>query len=355
MTAPKAFALLLTILLVLCLPACDALNSDSSNQVNDGWSDIDSEIIESNMTNPDSSASPTENEYGPEFDVSLVNSKSIAAGYEHTVALKSDGTVVVTGKNECGECDVDEWNDIVSVYATEDLTMGIRADGSICAAGMNGSIYNSSLYDNLQNLVAIDIRHNFLVGIKEDGSAVKFGTTSYGAENISEWSNLVGISTSGSHTVGVRSDGTVLAVGYNAQGQCDVSEWTDIKEAIACIGYTVGLKNDGTIVTTILNQRGNPISLDWDDIVDIDASDLLIVAIKSDGTVEMMGRNSIISDYKDWYGPRTIPDWTEIVDVDCNSHHVVGLKSDGTVVAVGENDYGQCDVSGWSSIWLTGD
>ena len=33
-------------------------------------------------------------------------------------------------------------------------------------------------------------------------------------------------------------------------------------------------------------------------------------------------------------------------------YHTVGLKADGTVVAVGENDYGRCDVSGWTNIKL---
>ncbi|WP_317889434.1 RCC1 domain-containing protein [Paenibacillus sp. UASWS1643] len=30
--------------------------------------------------------------------------------------------------------------------------------------------------------------------------------------------------------------------------------------------------------------------------------------------------------------------------------HTVGLKSDGTLVTEGDNDYGQCDISGWSHI-----
>ncbi|MCR8632170.1 RCC1-like domain-containing protein [Paenibacillus radicis (ex Xue et al. 2023)] len=34
--------------------------------------------------------------------------------------------------------------------------------------------------------------------------------------------------------------------------------------------------------------------------------------------------------------------------------HTVGLKSDGTMVAVGDNEYGQCDVGGWSGIQLPG-
>lgn len=32
--------------------------------------------------------------------------------------------------------------------------------------------------------------------------------------------------------------------------------------------------------------------------------------------------------------------------------HAVALKTDGTVVAVGSNDYGQCDVGGWTDIRL---
>ena len=45
--------------------------------------------------------------------------------------------------------------------------------------------------------------------------------------------------------------------------------------------------------------------------------------------------------------------WDQIAQRDTISagfHHTVGLKADGTVVAVGENDYGQCDVSGWTNI-----
>ena len=33
----------------------------------------------------------------------------VAAGYSHTVGLKSDGTVVAVGENAYGQCDVDGW------------------------------------------------------------------------------------------------------------------------------------------------------------------------------------------------------------------------------------------------------
>ena len=37
---------------------------------------------------------------------------TIAAGYRHTVGLKSDGTVVAVGDNEYGQCDVSGWRGI---------------------------------------------------------------------------------------------------------------------------------------------------------------------------------------------------------------------------------------------------
>ncbi len=39
----------------------------------------------------------------------------IAAGYRHTIGLKSDGTVVAVGDNKYGQCDVSGWHDIVAV------------------------------------------------------------------------------------------------------------------------------------------------------------------------------------------------------------------------------------------------
>ncbi|HAU32859.1 MAG TPA: beta-lactamase, partial [Lysinibacillus sp.] len=37
---------------------------------------------------------------------------AIAAGCAHTLGLQSDGTVVVVGENEYGQCDVNGWQDI---------------------------------------------------------------------------------------------------------------------------------------------------------------------------------------------------------------------------------------------------
>ena len=67
-----------------------------------------------------------------------------------------------------------------------------------------------------------------------------------------------------------------------------------------------------------------------------------MVGLKSDGTVIAVGDNE--------YGQCDIGGWTDITQVSAGTYHTVGLRSDGTVVAVGGNFGGQCDVDGWTDI-----
>ncbi|SPF41564.1 Beta-lactamase inhibitory protein II (fragment) [Candidatus Desulfosporosinus infrequens] len=66
------------------------------------------------------------------------------------------------------------------------------------------------------------------------------------------------------------------------------------------------------------------------------------VGLKSDGTVTAVGDNN--------YGQCDVSGWSDIVAVAAGCAHTLGLKSDGTVVAVGDNEYGQCNLSGWCGI-----
>ena len=67
------------------------------------------------------------------------NRNTIAAGYCHTVALKSDGTVVAAGANNYGQCNVSDWRDIVAISAGMSHTVGLRSDGTVVAVGDNSS------------------------------------------------------------------------------------------------------------------------------------------------------------------------------------------------------------------------
>ena len=226
----------------------------------------------------------------------------LAAGDYHTLGLRSDGTVVATGNNGSGQCDVSGWRDIVAAAAGYYHTVGLRSDGTLVATGDNDvGQYNVSGW---RNIVAVAVGGSHTVGLRSDGTVIATGRNDEGQCNVSSWKDIVAVAAGGAHTVGLRSDGTVIAAGYDSYGQCDVSGWTDIVAVAAGSSYTVGLRSDGTVVATGTNV----------------------------------------------WGQCNVSSWRDILAVAAGDEHTVGLRSDGTVVATGYNSSGQCDVSGWTDI-----
>ena len=265
---------------------------------------------------------------------------AVAAGAYHAVGLHSDGTVVATGRNNDGQCDVDSWSDVVAVAAGRWHTVGLRSDGTVIATGENYS--GQCDVDSWTDIVAVAAGQHHTVGLRSDGAVVATGDNDDGQCDVDSWRDIVAVAAGGYHTVGLRSDGTVVATGDNGDGQCNVGSWRDIV-AVAAGGYhTVGLRSDGTVVATGDNGDGQCNVGSWRDIVAVAAGGYHTVGLRSDGTVVATGWND--------YGQCDVDSWTDIVSVAVGFDNTVGLCGDGTVVATGSNDCGQCDVSSWTNI-----
>ena len=228
-------------------------------------------------------------------------SDSLSAN-NHTVALKADGTVMATGYNAYGECDVSDWKDVVDVSAGYNYTISLKANGTVVAAGYN----------------------------------------EYGQCDVLDWVDIVSVSAGHNHTIGLKADGTVVATGNNASRQCNVSNWKDIVAVSAGHNHTIGLKADGTVVATGYNEYGQCDVLGWTDIVSVSAGNDCTIGLKTDGTVVAVGYNE--------YGQCDVLDWVDIVAVSAGHNHTIGLKADGTLVATGSDRNRQCDVSDWTNI-----
>ena len=268
---------------------------------------------------------------------------TVSAGWNHTVGLKSDGTVVAVGYNKYGQCDVSGWTDIVAVSAGSDHTVGLKADGTVVAVGDNEG--GKRDVSGWTDIVAISAGDDYTVGVKTDGTVVAVGYEYY-IQGLDRWTDIVAVSAGDYHTVGLKSDGTVVAKGSDNDGECDVGGWTDIVAVSAGWNHTVGLKSDGTVVAVGYNKYGQCDVSGWTDIVAVSAGVGYTVGLKRDGTVVAVGDNG--------GGKRDVGDWTNIVAVSGGDRHTVGLKSDSTVVAVGDED-GKCDVGGWTDIKLPSD
>jgi alpha-tubulin suppressor-like RCC1 family protein len=261
----------------------------------------------------------------------------VAAGWYHTVGLKSDGTVVAVGVNYDGQCDVGGWTGIVQVAAGSYFTVGLKSNGTVVAVGSND--YGQCNVGGWGNITQVAAGAHHTVGLKSDGTVVAVGYNADGECDVSGWTDIDKVAAGPFHTVGVESGGTVVAVGHNGYGQCDVGGWGNVTQVAAGYGHTVGLEPDGTAVAVGDNGYGQCDVGGWGNITQVAAGVYHTVGLESDGTVVAVGHNS--------YGQCNVGGWGNITQVAAGYPHTVGLKSDGTVVAVGYNDYGQCSVGGW--------
>lgn len=281
------------------------------------------------------------NKYG-QCDISeWSNVISISADSgQYTTGLKADGTVVAVGDNSYGQCNVSGWTDIVAVSAGGFHIVGLRADGTVVAVGDNSN--GQCDVSNWKDIVAISAGSHYTVGLRVDGTVVATGTNSSGQCNVSPWVDIVAVFADQYHTIGLRSNGTVMATGNNDNRQCDVTFWENISAVAVGSFHTVGLQNDGTVVAIGDNSDGQCDVGNWKDVVAVAVGSFHTVGLQKDGTVVAVGDNN--------YGQCDVADWKDIVTISADIHHTVGLKADGTVVVSGYDDYGQCDVIGWTDI-----
>jgi len=262
---------------------------------------------------------------------------TIAGGGRHTVGIRPDGTVVATGNNDDGQCNVDGWTDIGFVAAGFSHTVGFEEGGTVVATGNNDDGQcNVGGWTEIGLVVAGDWH---TVGLRNDGSVVATGKSDQGQCDILGWAGIQQVAAGGAHTIGLREDGAVVATGNNDDGQCNVGGWTDIALIVAGYAHTVGLKDDGHVVATGNNDEGQCNVDGWTNIQLVAAGRAHTIGLREDGTVVATGRNN--------EGQCIVSGWTNIVQVSAGSWHTLGLKDCGTVVATGNNDNGQCDVGGW--------
>jgi len=261
----------------------------------------------------------------------------LAAGGKHTVGIRPDGTVIATGNNDEGQCNVGSWTDIIMVGAGLSHTVGLKEDGTVKATGRNDE--GQCNVGTWMDIVQVAAGRYHTVGLTDSGTVKATGKNVEGQCNVGTWTGIVQVAAGGAHTVGLTDTGGVKAEGRNNEGQCDVGTWTNIALVVAGYYHTVGLREDGTVKATGLNDDGQCNVDSWTSIAMVVAGHGHTVGLREDGTVKATGLNDD--------GQCNVGSWTDIVMVAAGSWHTVGLKDCGTVVATGLNNDGQCDVGGW--------
>ena len=226
---------------------------------------------------------------------------AIAAGVNHNLALKSDGTVVAWGANFLGQRIVPVGlSGVTAVAAGGNHSLALKSDGTVVAWGDN-SYGQRTVPAGLSGVTAIAAGLNHSLALKSDGTVVAWGDNSYDQRTVpAGLSGVTAVAAGGSHSLALKSDGTVVAWGSNAEGQRTVPAGLSGVTAIAA-----GLNHS--------------------------------LAVKSDGTVVAWGRNV--------EGQSNVPGGLSgVTAVSGGLYHSLALRSDGTVVAWGSNAHGQGNV-----------
>ena len=236
---------------------------------------------------------------------------AIAAGAQHMVALRQDGTVIAVGDNRYGQCDVSTWTNIISIFANDYQTIGISKDGTILAVGKDEGTVNGK-----------QVHPDHL--------------------NVSSWKDIYKVAAGTVHTVGLRTDDTVIGTGDNTMQQIDTRDWVDIVDIAAGSFHTLGLKKDGTVVGSGFGFDPLVIN-EWTDIVMVRAAYLWSIGLRADGTVVVDG--TIGSGREHDIYVEDVATWQDIGMISAGPSTIAGLKKDGTVVI--EIGSEEVDVSSW--------
>ena len=189
----------------------------------------------------------------------LTGVSAIASGQQHTIAQK-DGGVIAWGYNQYGQCTVPNSakSDVSRIAAGYNHTIAVKNDGTVIAWGQN----------------------NYGQCLGTDSTGSRLTSTPLGQQVKLAGQILTGVAQivgGNGNCIALKSDGTVLGWGDNSNGKCMGTDsngypisstpngqpvklagqlLTGVRQIACGDGYTLVLKNDGTVVGWGENSYG---------------------------------------------------------------------------------------------------
>lgn len=328
---------------------------------------------------------------------------NISGGSQHSVAIKSDGTLWAWGWNLYGQLGNGSNNDSnipVQIGSSSNWTkvsagwgynLAIKSDGTLWSWGYNanGQLGDGSTVDKnipvqigtATNWASISAGNSHSLGIKTDGTLWAWGRNSAGQlgdgtttqrnfpVQIGSATNWANVTTGDFHTLATKTDGTLWAWGANSSRQLGDGTFTNRNTPVQIgtatnwasisggFGNSLAIKQNGTLWAWGLNDYGQlgdgtninkstpvqiGVSTNWSDVT---AGAYHSQAIKTDGTLWGWGDNE-----QGQSGDGTLTNSNVPVQIGASSNwsivaagglHTLGIKTGGSLWGWGYNPYGQ--------------
>ena len=233
------------------------------------------EIVGWGLSNADGQATPP---VGNDFT-------AIAAGGSHSLALKSDGSIVGWGRNDYVQATPPAGNDFTAIAAGSDHSLALKSDGSIVCWGRNFG-------DQAGNdFTAVAANYYHSLALKADSSIVGWGSNTWGESTPPAGNDFTAIAAGRYHGLALKLDGTIVGWGFNDYGQATPPVGNDFTAIAAYNMYSLALKSDGSIVGWGKNHTGQATPPVGNDFTAIAPGYNSGFALKSDGSIVGWGAN----------------------------------------------------------------
>jgi alpha-tubulin suppressor-like RCC1 family protein len=242
----------------------------------------------------------TNNEGQCTLPAGLDNIQAIAAGSDHSVALRSDGTVVAWGSNSLGQTSFPaDLRDVRAISAGTHHSMALTNNDMMVVVGFNN--YGTNLPSGVDGIREVSAGGTFSMALTTDGKTRTWGLME---TNIpATLPRAEAISAGYSHAVALLTDGRVAAWGNQMidRGHLDVPHGLEGIGAItAGMYHNLALRRNGRVVGWGDNSMGqSTVPSELDDVVSVAAGGEHSVALKRDGSVTAWGN--------DTYGQSSVP------------------------------------------------
>jgi len=251
----------------------------------------------------------------------------------------SVGSLAAWGNNDDGQCDVPEGNNFTAISAdgrdfgdwSWQHSIALKSNGSLVAWGCDDCNVPA---DNNFTAIATGFYHT--LALKSDSSLAAWGVNVDGQCDVPAGNNFTAVAAGAYHSLALKSDGSLAAWGYNGDGRCNVPAGNDFTAIAAGAYHSLALKSNGSLVAWGVNDDNQCDVPAGNDFTAIAAGDAHSLALKSDGSLVAWGVNDD--------NQCDVPTGNDFTAISAGGFHNLALKSGGSLVAWGNNYYGQCDV-----------
>jgi hypothetical protein len=269
---------------------------------------------------------------------SLTNVRAIAAGYNHCLALVSNGTVVAWGDNSANQTNLHpSLTNITAIAAGQYHNLALRSNGTVFAWGGYNNNGELNVPAGLVGVRAIAAGGSHNLALQTNGTVVAWGRNFSGQTNVPAGLTGVAFITAGdTHSMALRSNGTVVAWGDNDSSQTNTpASLTNAALVAAGYHHNLAVRSNGAIVAWEQDVYGETtVPPGLSNVVAISAGYFFSAAVRSNGTVVAWGQN--------FSGQTNVPPGlTNVLAIAAGSDHVMALTP-SPICAPGFPDHFEC-------------